>query len=294
MDKYKFVSNKKTTGYGMRTKIANAIIYVILTVLSIIWLFPLVWLILQSFREEPGAYTPYILPKGYTLNNYIKLFTETKLFNYPRWFMNTFVVAIFSCIVSTLLVLGTSYTFSRLRFKARKPMMNVALILGMFPGFMSMIAVYHILKSFGLQQSLVSLVIVYSGGSALGYYISKGFFDTIPKALDEAAIIDGATKSQVFWKITLPLSKPIITYTVLTSFIGPWVDFIFVSVIMKDNYQNYTIALGLYQMITRENIYNYFTQFCAGAVIIAIPITILFIMMQKYYVEGVTGGSVKG
>ena len=221
MDKYKFVSNKKTTGYGMRTKIANAIIYVILTVLSIIWLFPLVWLILQSFREEPGAYTPYILPKGYTLNNYIKLFTETKLFNYPRWFMNTFVVAIFSCIVSTLLVLGTSYTFSRLRFKARKPMMNVALILGMFPGFMSMIAVYHILKSFGLQQSLVSLVIVYSGGSALGYYISKGFFDTIPKALDEAAIIDGATKSQVFWKITLPLSKPIITYTVLTSFIGP-------------------------------------------------------------------------
>ncbi|NLM35639.1 MAG: sugar ABC transporter permease [Clostridiales bacterium] len=278
----------------MRTKIANAIIYVILTVLSIIWLFPLVWLILQSFREEPGAYTPYILPKGYTLNNYIKLFTETKLFNYPRWFMNTFVVAIFSCIVSTLLVLGTSYTFSRLRFKARKPMMNVALILGMFPGFMSMIAVYHILKSFGLQQSLVSLVIVYSGGSALGYYISKGFFDTIPKALDEAAIIDGATKSQVFWKITLPLSKPIITYTVLTSFIGPWVDFIFVSVIMKDNYQNYTIALGLYQMITRENIYNYFTQFCAGAVIIAIPITILFIMMQKYYVEGVTGGSVKG
>jgi len=293
IDKNKSNKNIKT-GYGMRTKIANAIIYVILTVLALIWIFPLVWLILQSFRAEKGAYTTYILPKNYTLNNYIKLFTETDLFNYPRWFMNTLVVAIFTCILSTLMILGTSYTFSRLRFKSRKPMMNIALILGMFPGFMSMTAVYHILKSLQLDQTLIALVIVYSGGSALGFMISKGFFDTIPKALDEAATIDGATKSQIFWKITLPLSKPIITYTVLTSFLAPWVDFIFVSVIMKDNYQNYTIALGLYQMLTRENVNAYFTQFCAGAVLVAIPITILFIYMQKYYVEGITGGSVKG
>lgn len=293
IDKNKSNKNIKT-GYGMRTKIANAIIYVILTVLALIWIFPLVWLILQSFRAEKGAYTTYILPKNYTFNNYIKLFTETDLFNYPRWFMNTLVVAIFTCILSTLMILGTSYTFSRLRFKSRKPMMNVALILGMFPGFMSMTAVYHIIKSLQLDQSLIALVIVYSGGSALGFMISKGFFDTIPKALDEAATIDGATKSQIFWKITLPLSKPIITYTVLTSFLAPWVDFIFVSVIMKDNYQNYTIALGLYQMLTRENVNAYFTQFCAGAVLVAIPITILFIYMQKYYVEGITGGSVKG
>ena len=293
IDKNKSNKNIKT-GYGMRTKIANAIIYVILTVLALIWIFPLVWLILQSFRAEKGAYTTYILPKNYTFNNYIKLFTETDLFNYPRWFMNTLVVAIFTCILSTLMILGTSYTFSRLRFKSRKPMMNVALILGMFPGFMSMTAVYHILKSLQLDQTLIALVFVYSGGSALGFMISKGFFDTIPKALDEAATIDGATKSQIFWKITLPLSKPIITYTVLTSFLAPWVDFIFVSVIMKDNYQNYTIALGLYQMLTRENVNAYFTQFCAGAVLVAIPITILFIYMQKYYVEGITGGSVKG
>ena len=128
----------------------------------------------------------------------------------------------------------------------------------------------------------------------MGYYISKGFFDTIPKAIDESAMLDGASKSQIFWKITLPLSKPIIVYTILTSFIAPWVDFIFVSVIMRDNYKNYTVALGLYQMLARENIYQYFTRFAAGAVLIAIPITILFIYMQKYYVEGVTGGSVKG
>ena len=208
--------------------------------------------------------------------------------------MNTLFVAVVTCILSTIMVLGTSYAFSRLRFKLRKPMMNVILILGMFPGFMSMIAVYHILKEIGLGQSLFSLILVYSGGAAMGYYISKGFFDTIPKAIDESAIIDGATRNDIFWKITLPLSKPIIVYTILTSFIAPWVDFVFVSIIMRDSYKNYTVALGLFEMLKRENVDKYFTQFCAGAVLIAIPITLLFIVMQKYYVEGVTGGSVKG
>ena len=172
--------------------------------------------------------------------------------------------------------------------------MNIGLIMGMFPGFMSMIAVYHLLKLVGLDQSLVALILVYSSASCLGYFIAKGFFDTIPKALDEAATIDGATRNQIFWKITLPLSQPIIAYTALTSFVAPFADFIFVSVIMKDNYENYTIALGLYQMHSRENLYQYFTRFCAGAVLIAIPITVLFLCMQRYYVEGVTGGSVKG
>lgn len=273
---------------------ANTVIYIILSVMGVIWLVPIVWLVLISFRAEPGAYTPYILPQAYTLDNYIKLLTDTHLFNYPRWFMNTLVVAVFTCIISTALVLMTSYTLSRLRFKARKGIMNLGLILGMFPGFMSMIAIYFILKAMGLSQTLLALVLVYSGGAGLGYFIAKGFFDTIPRVLDEAAVIDGANQNTIFWKIILPLSKPIIIYTILTSFMVPWVDFIFVSVIMKDNYNNYTIALGLYQMLTRENIFNYFTQFCAGAVLIAIPITILFIIMQKFYVEGVTGGSVKG
>lgn len=290
----KKIKKSKLTGSRIRTIVGNGVIYTILTIMSIIWLIPLVWLVIISFRKEPGAFTTYIMPKGYTFDNYIRLFTETQLFNYPRWFMNTFVVAIFSCLISALYTLGISYALSRLRFKMRKPIMNIALVLGMFPGFMSMIAVYHILKAVGLAQSLLSLVLVYSGGAGLQYYISKGFFDTIPKSLDEAATIDGATKNDIFWKIILPLSRPIITYTVLTAFLAPWMDFIFVSVIMKDNYQKYTIALGLYQMLTRENIYQYFTRFCAGAVLIAIPITILFIKMQKNYVEGVTGGSVKG
>ena len=272
-----------------------ALTYIVLGIMSLLWLFPIAWLLLQSFRETPtGAFTKSLFPDTYTTENYSKLFTDTSLFNYPRWFANTLIVAIASCAISTVIVLLTAYAFSRLRFKARKPMMNVILILGMFPGFMSMIAIYHILKAFGLVQSLFSLVLVYSGGAAMSYYVAKGFFDTIPRSIDEAALIDGATKNQVFWKISLPLSKPVIIYTVLQSFISPWVDFIFVSVIMKDNYKNYTIALGLYQMLTRENITKYFTQFCAGAVLIAIPITLLFIFMQKYYVSGVTAGGAKG
>lgn len=281
-------------GIKAKNRLSNAIVYIVLSVMSVIWLFPVVWLIMQSFRGEGSAFTKYIIPKTWTLDNYIRLFTETNLFNFPRWFTNTLLVAIASCIVTTILVLLTAYAFSRLRFKARKPLMNIILVLGMFPGFMAMIAIYHILKAIGLTQSLFSLVLVYSGGAAMGYYIAKGFFDTVPYSIDEAAMLDGATKNQVFWKIILPMSKPIVIYTILTSFIAPWVDFIFVSVIMKDNYQNYTVALGLFQMLTRENIQTYFTEFCAGAVIIAIPITLLFIKMQKYYVGGVTAGGAKG
>lgn len=284
---------KKNQSMKRKNKINNTLGHLFLSVLGIIWLLPIIWLVMVSFREEPGSFTSYVIPKAFTLDNYKNLFLETDLFNFPRWFMNTLFVAVVSASISTILVLATSYAFSRLRFRLRKPMMDIILILGMFPGFMSMIAVYHILKAINLDQSLWALILVYSGGAAMGYYISKGFFDTIPRAIDESAMLDGASKSDIFFKITLPLSKPIIVYTILTSFIAPWVDFIFVSVIMRDNYANYTVALGLYKMLERENIYQYFTRFAAGAVIIAVPITILFIYMQKYYVEGVTGGSVK-
>ena len=278
-----------------RKTAANTVVYIILGVLSVIWLIPIIYLVITSFRGESGAWLDgYIIPKIWTIGNYTKLFTDTSLFNYPRWFLNTFVVAIFSCIISTIFVLFTSYAFSRLRFKMRRPMMNIVLVLGMFPGFMSIIAVYHLVKLIGLDQSLVALVLIYSGGAGLGYYIMKGFFDTIPAALDESAYLDGCTKWQTFTKIIIPLSRPVITYTVLTAFIAPWVDFIVASVIMKDNYNNYTIALGLFRMIERENVFQWYTAFCAGAVLVSIPIAILFLIMQKNYVEGVTGGSVKG
>ncbi len=277
-----------------KRRVGTAVTYGILTVLSVVWVTPLLFLLLHSFRAEPGATIGYLIPKNFTLDNYTRLFTETELFNFPRWYMNTLFVAVVSCLLSTLYVLMIAYAFARLRFRGRGAYMKVGLVLNMFPGFMSMIAVYFILKAVGLTESLAALILVYSGSSALTYYVAKGFFDTIPYALDEAATIDGASRATIFFKITLPLSKPIIVYTVLLSFMAPFMDYIFASVIMKDNYDNYTVALGLFQMISRENIYYYFTRFCAGAVLVAVPIALLFLFMQKYYVSGVTGGAVKG
>lgn len=290
------MSKQITTSAKTKKRVVNILVHAFLAVLSVIWLFPIFWVIITSFRAEKGSYVSTFLPKGYTFNNYIKLFTDVKVLNFPQMFLNTLIIAIFSCIVSTFFVLSVAYCMSRLRFKVRKPFMNVAMILGLFPGFMSMIAVYYILKAVGLSEGAmirVALVLVYSGGSGLGFYIAKGFFDTIPKALDEAAILDGCTKFQVFSKITVPLSKPIIVYTVLTAFIGPWLDFVFARVICRASAKYYTVALGLYRMLEKEYIDDWYTCFAAGAVCISIPIAILFIYMQRFYVDGLSG-SVKG
>lgn len=290
----------------MKTKriITNAACYVLLTVLSIIWVLPILFVILTSFREEGGTYTSYIIPKGFTLRNYTELvrgvnsqITGGTQIDFTRWFLNTLVIAIFSTLLSAFFVLCVSYVMSRLRFKMRKNFLNIAMILGMFPGFMSMIAVYYILKGLGLLETgvlkQISLVLVYSGGAGLGFYMAKGFFDTIPRSIDEAAYIDGATKWDTFIKVTIPLSKPIITYTLLTSFMGPWVDYIFAKVIMGNDTKYYTIAIGLWTMLEKEYEKYYYTQFYAGCVLISIPIAIVFLLSQRCYVEGVAG-AVKG
>ncbi|MGB4659953.1 MAG: sugar ABC transporter permease [Mobilitalea sp.] len=267
--------------------------YIVLCVMSVIWLFPLVWIVFTSFRGEGGFYISYFIPKTFTFDNYIKIWTDTSTFQFAKWYRNTLLVATASCVLTSSIVLSTAFTLSRIRFSARRTLMNLMLILGMFPGFMSMIAVYYVIKGLGLSQSLAALVIVYSAGASLGYYISKGFFDTIPRSLDEAAFIDGATKWQVFTRITIPLSKSIIIYTILTSFMAPWADYIFSSIILGDNADNYTVAIGLFNMLTRDNIELWYTCFAAGAILIAVPISALFLTLQKYYVEGLAG-SVKG
>lgn len=284
---------KKQHSMKRRKFLTNTFVHILLTILAVIWIFPIAWIIMTSFRVEQIPYMGYFFPKGYTLDNYINLFTDTRQFFFARWFMNTLIVSIFSCILSTLYVLFISYSLSRTRFKARKPMMNVGLVLNMFPGFMSMIAVYYILKGIGITQSLAALVLVYSGSAGLSYYVAKGFFDTIPKSIDEAAQIDGATRWHVFSRITMPLSKPIVVYTILTSFLAPWLDFIFAKIIMGDDYKNYTVAIGLWTMIQKEYIMTWYTRFAAGAVCVSVPIAILFIVMQKYYTNGLSG-SVKG
>lgn len=275
---------------------ANAAIYIILVIISVIWLFPFFFLVIQSLRGEEGASTMYFWPQQWTFDNYIGLFTDTDKFNFPRWYGITLVISVVVTLIQTTIVLITSYALSRLRFKMRKPLMNLMLVLGMFPGFMSMTAVYFILKLVGLAQNmgLVGLILVYVASSCMGYYICKGFFDTIPKSLDEAARIDGANRQTVFFKIILPLAKPIIIYTILTAFMAPWGEYMFASLIVNGDPDNFNIAVGLWEMLNRETINEYFTRFCAASVVVSIPITILFFCLQRYYVQGVTGGSVKG
>ena len=288
-------TNKNQVG-GLKTTIINTLVHIFLAVLSFIWVLPIIWIVLTSFRAEKGSYVKTFFPKGYTLDNYIKLFTDHTILNFQQMFMNTLIIAIFSCLFTTFMVLSVSYCMSRLRFAFRTPYMNIAMVLTLFPGFMSMIAIYFILKAFGLTEGnmiKVALVMVYSGGAGLGFYIAKGFFDTIPKSLDEAALLDGATKFQIFTKVTIPLSKPIIVYTVLTSFIAPWVDFVFAKVICKANADQFTVAIGMWNMLQKEYIHQWYTAFAAAAVCVSIPIAILFMFMQKYYVEGMAG-AVKG
>lgn len=286
---------KKIKSYKAKRKWTLTSSYTALIALSIVWLFPIVWIVLTSFRGEGGAFVPYIIPKTFTLENYRILLTNaTGNFPFVRWFLNTLFVATISCILSTFITIAMAYALSRLRFRLRKPFLKVALVLNMFPGFMSMIAIYYILKALGLTETLFALILVYSSGAALGFYIAKGFFDTIPMALDESAMIDGANKWEIFTQITLPLSKPMIVYTSLMTFMGPWMDFIFAKIIMGDKVENYTVAIGLFTMMTRTTANSLFMAFTAGCVLIAIPITILFIFMQRFYVEGITSGSVKG
>ena len=351
----------------------NASIYVILVIMSIIWLCPFVFLVFQSFRSwNPevevggiaGGMAPYVLPKVWSLDNYTFLFqgvgfnlgllvknagavvitiltnligafgivaflrrkpknplekTQSNLkaavlvffglmlLNFIRavdsskcdfvnWYINTLTIAFFCAVIQTVMQLSVSYALSRIRFKGRKFLMNVVLVLGMFPGFLTMIVLYYLLKMLGLTQAgaIPGLILISCASSGMGYYISKGFFDTIPKSLDESARIDGATRFQVFLKIIMPMAKPIVIYTVLMAFMGPWGDYVFASYVAFGYKGSYNVAVGLYRWMNTSDYKGYFTRFCAGGVLVAIPITALFIALQKYYVEGVTGGAVKG
>ena len=288
---------KKISG-GMKAKriTGDVITYIFLTVISVIWLLPFVWLVAQSFRDGKGQFISTFFPTAYTVNNYKALFTEFDVMNFPRMFLNTFGIACCTCVISTFFVLSVSYCTSRLKWKMRKPYMNMAMILNLFPGFMTMVAVYFILKALGMTEGNkipIALIICFSAGAGTQFYVMKGFMDTIPKALDEAAAIDGCTRWQIFTRITLPLSKPMIVYQIITSFMAPWVDFIFAKVIVRTNSQYFTVSIGLWNMLEKEYVDTWFVRFCAGAVLVSIPIAILFMITQRFYQEAMSG-SVKG
>ena len=285
-------SMKRHMGLNASRTLANTLIYVLLIALSVIWLIPFICIVLQSFRVESTWQVGYVIPQKWGIDNYRNLFST----NFPRWYINTFVTAVCTALLQTIIVLCMSYTLSRFRFKMRKPLMKVMLILGLFPGMLSMIILYRVLKDLGLTQAnaVPGLILVYVASSGMGYYVSKGFFDTIPKSLDEAARIDGATRAQVLYKIILPLSKPIVIYTLLTAFMGPWGDYVFARYVSNNTAAGMNVAVGLYGWLSQDQINKKYTMFCAGGVLVAVPVTILFMCLQRYYVEGVTGGAVKG
>ena len=279
--------------------IGNIITYIVLILISVVWLFPFIGLALQSFRSydpkvEYGGMVDYLIPKHFSLDNYRFLFSGQT--NFLRWYLNTIIIAVFIAVLQTLIVLCVSYALSRMRFAGRTLLMRFWLVLGMFPGFLTMICLYFLLKQFGLTQAgaVPGLILVGVASSGMGYYVCKGYFDTIPKALDEAARIDGATRARVFFTITIPMSKPIIIYTVLVAFMAPWCDYVFASYVAFGHDESYNVAVAMTRWVWTNDYQGYFTRFCAGGILVAIPVTVLFMCLQKYYVEGVTGGAVKG
>ena len=289
---------KRHLGIKASNAIANALIYALLVVITVVWLVPFVCIVLQSFRCESTWMVGYVIPKQWGFDNYVRLFTDTA---FPTWYTNTFIIALVQSVGVTVVTLCMSYCLSRFRFKLRKPLMQMMLILGMFPGMLGMIILYNVLKGFtpgsvGLTQgnAVPGLILVSIASSGMGYYVAKGFFDTIPKSLDEAARIDGATRLQVLTKVILPLAKPIVIYTILSAFMGPWGDFVFARYVAMGNVAGMNVAVGLNSWLSADQIPYMYTQFCAGGVVVALPVTLLFIFLQKYYVEGVTGGAVKG
>ncbi len=262
--------------------------YVILLAVCAVFAFPVVWLVMASFSKSGSIYDLNgFFPGSYSLRGYQELFTDTTMYDYPNWLKNTFFVASTSAVIGTVLVILTAYVVSKFEFKMRKPLMKTTLVLSMFPSFMGMTAVYLLMVNFGLINKLWSLILIYSAGAPMGYLVQKGYFDTISNSIYEAARIDGASNPRIFWQVTLPLSKPIIVYTMLTQFAWPWSDFILPSLLLK-NKDLWTVAVGLMSLDETK-----FTRFAAGSVFIGVPIILLYFCLSRFLVQGLSSGAVK-
>jgi arabinogalactan oligomer/maltooligosaccharide transport system permease protein len=266
--------------------------YVLLILFAVCCLYPALWVILSSMKPGSSLYSPSMIPSKFTFIHYYELFTSKSVL-FGRWYWNTFKIAVFSMIFGTLLTTLCGYALSRFRFNGRKNILTTILILGMFPGFMSMIAIFILLFQLGLLDTHAAMILVYTAGApVLGTFVVKGFFDTIPRSLEEAARIDGASNFTIFSRIIIPLSRPMLTYIGLTTFYGAWVDFIFAKLVLRSK-ENWTVAVGLWDMVANFQNSN-FTMFAAASVMIAVPITVLFIYLQRFLVDGLTAGANKG
>ncbi len=287
-------TSKRKMGLKAKTTLGNIIAYAVIITMCVVWLIPFICIFLESFRMETTMQVGYVIPKQWGIGNYVSLLKDT---DFLIWYRNTLVIGLAVAVIQTFTVFCVSYTLSRMRFNGRKLLMNISLVLGMFPGFVTVIVLYNILSDLGMTGpgAVPGLILVYTASSGMGFHVAKGFFDTISKSLDEAARVDGASRAQVMFKIILPLTKPIVIYTLLTAFMSPWGDFMFAKYIAHNTSKGMNVAVGLQMLIGSPNsLAANYTKFCAGGVLVAVPITILFMCLQKYYVEGVTGGAVKG
>ena len=268
--------------------VKTALVYLLVLLVSFIFAFPCIWLVLSAFNAEGDLLTlDGFFPQEYSFDTFRRLFTEVNKYDYRRWFTNTLFVAAVSCVISTFLVIAVAYTISRYRFKSRKAMMKATLILGIFPNFMNMTALFVIMTQLQLINNLWGLILLYSSGSTMGFLVQKGFFDTIPGAIYDAATLDGASDFRIFLSITLPLSKPMIVYTALTAFVWPWADFMLPSMLLVDK-SSWTVAVGLNSLDDSE-----FSIFAAGSMFVAVPIIVLYVALSKYLIQGGSAGAVK-
>jgi len=274
--------------YKAKKALGAFFVYLDLVLVAIIVIYPLLWVIGTSFNAKAGI-SGSLIPAQVTLDNYIRLFTKTK---YAAWYLNTLIVAIATTLFSIVLHTMTAFVFARFKFKGQKMGLLSVMILQLFPSFMGLTALYMVALNFGMLNNLFMLVIIYvAGGIPQNIWLVRGYMLNVPKSLDEAAFIDGASKIQLFFKIILPLSLPILTFVAVTSFMGPWMDYMLPRYLINQN-EKRTLAIGLFDMISGTN--AEVTTFCAGSVLVAIPITVLYMLFQRFLLEGLMAGANKG
>ncbi|SET06542.1 carbohydrate ABC transporter membrane protein 2, CUT1 family [Oceanobacillus limi] len=279
--------NRKT-----KSKIEVTFIYLFFLIMFVIIGYPLFWAVMMSLNPGTNMLVTDLFPDNPTLEHYKWLFTDPKS-DYLIWYKNSLFIAILNAAGSIVITSLIAYAFSRYKFVGRKYGLYMFLLLQMFPALMGMVALYILLNTIGLTDSLWGLLLIYLGGQIpFNAWLVKGYFDTIPKELDEAAKIDGAGHLKIFWTIMLPLAKPILAVVALFNFMAPFMDFLLPRIVLTSP-ENFTLALGLFNFINDQFSTN-FTRFAAGAILIALPIALVFLLLQRYLISGLTSGATKG
>ena len=284
---------KKMKSMKSQTRMKMTFSYLLLILMVIVIVYPLLWTIGASFNPGNSLVSTSLIPANPTLSHYHRLFANEGSLFYSQWYWNSLKISFFTMVLSLIFVSMTAYSFSRFRFKGRKNGLVLFLLLQMIPQFSALIAIFVLAQMLGLINSHALLILIYVGGQIpMNTYLLKGYFDSIPLDLDESAKIDGASNTRIFLQIILPLSRPMLAVVAMNGFTGPLGDFALSSVLLR-NPEYYTLPIGLYKLVTDKMGASY-TTFAAGAILISIPIALVFLALQKHFVSGLTAGGTKG